>query len=322
MSKRQKMTLKCKKCNKIFTKARNLRRHLKENPENCKKIQDSIKHSIKDTSKKIEEDYEQRLTIIQENNKKVVDALIHAPAGVKNRQRVIENVNAQENKIRNYETVVASTEIPEETLRKTVELMAEGDIILFRRIFIDHVKPELRCIRVKDFARDKFEFFDGKTWVTTTFTWLVEHFAQELHKKYKFLIFEKAQKVKDIDMMYYKDTQLKQNMRAINELCWEYANITEHVTKLGINDPDFINEIKRGIKGLLVNTSVDGSEKKAESEPFKFNENYQEPIEPLTPEYSSSDEDEKKEDDQMIDQIILPSLFKVLGIKFDVNNNF
>ena len=316
-------TFECPKCKESFTRKDNLSRHQQRDKKKCEEAEKKLQHMIELAKDEIRKEYEQRLNSIEEKNKTVIDSLIRAPVGAKNRQRVVDNNNALK-KIHNFERVVTCTEIPEKTLRETVELMADGDIILFRRIFIDNIKLEDRCIRVKDFSREKYEYFDGTTWVTTTLTWIAEHFASRLHAKYKFLIFEKAQKVKDIDYIYYKPEQVEENMELINELCWEYANITEHVTKLGILEPEFINQLKRGIRGILIDPTqpqIQTTSPNIQQELFKFNEEYTESSsEELSPNTSDTEDIVNLPDDKekKYDDIILPSLFKVLGIKFNV----
>lgn len=135
--------------------------------------------------------------------------------------------------------------------------MAAGDIILFRKIYIDYTEPQFRCIRVKDFGRDKYQYFDGTEWVTTTLTFIAEYFANELHKKYKFMIFEKSDRIAEIDRMYPGMDFAEQNAQEIDDITVNYAKITEHVTKLGVLDSDFINEIKRGIRGVIGKPSVE-----------------------------------------------------------------
>lgn len=244
----------CPKCGETFSRERRLTEHLEKKTIRCKTVEEFISAKTAGIEMKIEErvraDYEKRLTIIQENKNKIADALVNAPPGAKLRKKIVQNIEA-ENIILNFETVVQKTEIPKSVLRETVELMSDGDVILFKRIFIDHVPQNLRCIRVKDFARDKYEYYDGSVWVTTTLTYIVEQFANRLHSKYKFLIFEKANKIEEIDNMYSFKDYPEENAAEIDELTVQYAKVTEHVTKLGVNDYDFINEIKRGIRGLL-----------------------------------------------------------------------
>lgn len=333
--------IECPKCGALFTRKYNMLRHQEHDKETCEEVEKRLQLKIELAKEEVRKEYEQRLTSIEEKNKTVIDSLIHAPIGVKNRQRVIDNNNASE-KIRNFERVVNCTEIPAATLRKTVELMADGDILLFRRIFIDNVKPEQRCLRVKDFAREKFEYFDGTTWVTTTLTYIAEHFASRLHSKYKFLIFEKYRKVQEIDYIYHTPEQVEENMELVNELCWEYSNITEHVTKLGILDPEFINQIKRGIRGLLLDPNIKGLNQELAQLPvkkeknttvaeipkeFNYDEEYassssEEEISPYASDNDTVNEDSQiNENQKKYDDIILPSLFKVLGIKFNVLAN-
>lgn len=326
----------CPKCNELFTRRDNMLRHQERDKKKCDEAEKRLQHRLELARDEVRKDYERRLTNIEEKNKTVIDSLIHTPSGVKTRQRIVANTIAQE-KICNFERVVKCTIIPEKTLRETVELMADGDVILFRRIFIDNVKPEERCIRVKDFAREKYEYFDGKMWVLTTLTWIVEHFASRLHSKYKFLVFEKCKKVDEIDRMYCEEDQLEENMEQVNDLCWEYANITEHVTKLGILEPDFINEIKRGIRALLLDPNSKGPEIGAKEEEgkeappvvFEYNATVEDTEDEESLDVSDTDDtDTDNENDtqkpeytskeKKYDDIILPSLFKVLGIKFNV----
>lgn len=267
----------CPKCREPFTRERNIAQHLKKNTESCRDISARLEAHAEEVKQKTSAELNKQLNIIQENNKKVVDNLILARPVHKERKQVVENIQAQ-GKVLNFEKVVRKTKIPENILRTTVELMSAGDIILFRRIFIDHVDPQLRCIRVKDFGRDKYEYFDGNVWVTTTLGCIVEMFANELHDKYIFLIMEKAKKVAEIDRKYRHVDHAELIAKEIDELCIEYANITEHVTKLGIQEPEFMNEIKRGIRGFLAQSIGNGQKKsKTHSDSaFEYNEESEE----------------------------------------------
>jgi hypothetical protein len=309
--------LRCEKCGSTFSRKQELDNHLSTQPKICKKIEAFILEKLTNVSK----EHTNSINIIQENNKKVVDTLIHAPIGVKTRQKVIQNIETiEKNKVFNFEKVVYRTEIPISVLRNTVELLADGDVILFKRIFIEHVEPQNRCIRVKDFGRDKYEYFDGSVWVTTTLTYIIEQFANELHKKYKFMIFEKSDHIAEIDRMYPVEDYPDQNIAEIDEITVRYAKITEHVTKLGILDTDFINEIKRGVRGLLANPlpkNENEKEKKicieSNSEKFAYNPE-KEDLESESEEISFDDDSYLTSDSN---DNLLP-IFKILGIKCDL----
>lgn len=319
--------IRCPKCKDIFLNKRDVKRHIKKNTEKCRDLENQIKLENERISAKIRIEYENRINILQENNKKVVDTLIHAPTGVKTRQKVLQNIETiEKSKVFNFEKVVYRTDIPISVLRNTVELLADGDVILFKRIFIEHIEPENRCIRVKDFGRDKYEYFDGNVWVTTTLTYIIEQFANELHKKYKFMIFEKSDRIAEIDRMYPVEDYPDQNIAEIDEITVRYAKITEHVTKLGILDTDFINEIKRGVRGLLANPLPNdkvkkGNEKeilvKSDSEKFVYNPEKEDLVSSESEEISFDDEPLTGGKSNDGNEKLLP-IFKILGIKCDL----
>jgi hypothetical protein len=300
---------KCPLCDEKFNTKREVYKHIKKRTENCKKIEAILAKK----SAQIVSDYEQRINILQEKNKKVVESLVHSKPSVKERRKVVENLEA-DSKILNFEKVVQKTEIPRSVLRNTVELMADGDVILFKRIFIDHVPPHLRCIRVKDFGRDKYEYFDGSVWVTTTLTYIIEQFANQLHSKYKFMVFEKYSAIEEIDSMYSPVDDAEKNAAEVDEITVRYAKVTEHVTKLGIHETDLINEIKRGVRGLLAQT-VSGLKKEKntsvpETEPFVYNEDIPDSIE--VSEEDDSDSDTNADSSKPDSDKLLPIL-QILG---------
>jgi transcription elongation factor Elf1 len=290
----------CPKCNLSFTRERNLNRHLKKNTENCRLLE---QQRLKE-AEQIKTEYERRINVIEEKKNNVIERLANVPGTIKEKRQVIQNLSA-DGKIIDFEKAVFRTEIPKSVLRNTVELMSAGDIILFRKIYIDYIEPQYRCIRVKDFGRDKYQYFDGTEWVTTTLTFIAEHFANELHKKYKFMIFEKSDRIAEIDRMYPGMDFAEQNAQEIDDITVSYAKITEHVTKLGVLDSDFINEIKRGIRGVIGKPSV---EKKDEQ--FVYNEAAEEE----TPEVSDDDSD--GDDTDPFDESVLIPFLKMIGYDY------
>jgi hypothetical protein len=303
---------KCSICATAFENRRVALRHLKYRTDNCKKIESLINKAIEDSMQKLKSVYEQRINIIEEKKNNVIEKIVNAPGAIKEKRQVVQNLDA-EDKIQNFEKVVYCTTIPKEILRNTVELMADGDVILFRRIFIDHVEPQYRCIRIKDFARDKYQYFDGTEWITTTLTYLIEHFANELHKKYKYLIFEKSDRITDVDRMYPPRVDPERNAAEIDEITMRYAKITEHVTKLGINDADFINEIKRGVRGIINKPMLIDKKDKLE-----YDENLIEPDD--LDSYSDSDDDgdngSSSRTDKLLDQSVLIPFLRMIGYDF------
>lgn len=301
----------CPKCNESFTKQKNLKRHLKNN--NCDRIQQLLKKE----TEKIKTVYEQRINDIEEKKNNVIEKIVNTPGAIKEKRQVVQNLDAE--KIQNFEKVVYRTTIPKEILRNTVELLADGDVILFRRIFIDHVEPQLRCVRIKDFARDKYQYYDGTEWITTTLTYIIEHFANELHKKYKYLIFEKSDRIADADRTYPPRVDPERNAAEIDEITMRYAKITEHVTKLGINDADFINEIKRGVRGIINKPTLKLVDKK---DKLGYDENLIEPDE-SSDSYSDSDDDgdggnvsNDSKTDKLLDQSVLIPFLRMIGYDF------
>jgi len=307
-------TMVCPYCGTKFNKRKQASRHINHRPDICKKIETVVNVQTAKITKSLSElraEYEQRINTIQEKNKKIVDTIVNVPASVKNRQREVENVECQ-GKIVNFERVMHRTIIPESVLRDTVDLMADGDILLFKRVFIEHTEEKMRCVRIKDFARDKYEYYDGKEWVTTTLDYIINHFAEELHKKYKFLIDEKWRKVKEIDAIFPPKYErfYEINAKKVDDLSIEYANITEHVTKLGVHDSDFLGQIKRGIKGFLVNPTK-GITVEKKSEPFVYDEKIPDPVESEEIESKSESDDENQ-----LGEVLIPIL-KIIGIRTD-----
>jgi hypothetical protein len=89
-----------------------------------------LEAKAEELKRKAAAELEERINIIQENNKKVIENLVNTQPGPKDRRRIVENMEDR-GKILNFEDVVRKTKIPEDVLRVTVELMAEGDIMLF-----------------------------------------------------------------------------------------------------------------------------------------------------------------------------------------------
>ena len=119
------------------------------------------------------------------------------------------------------------------------------------------------------------------------------------------MIFEKSDRIAEIDRMYPGMDFAEQNAQEIDDITVSYAKITEHVTKLGVLDSDFINEIKRGIRGVIGKPSV---EKKDEQ--FVYNEAAEEE----TPEVSDDDSD--GDDTDPFDESVLIPFLKMIGYDY------
>ena len=110
---------------------------------------------------------------------------------------------------------------------------------------------ESRCIRIKDFARDKYQVFDGKEWLTVTLNYICEQYMLRIFEQYRPVIDEKQEKLNQINERYPRWKYPKKNMFAFDNITDMYATETTHFGELAIVETDLLNQIKIGVKTML-----------------------------------------------------------------------
>lgn len=281
----------CKICKTKFAYKKNLLKHINSPSRKCQAL-------------KVEAAAKKRLTDVQEKNQQVVEALVRAPAGAKRRQRIVANVEARD-KIRNFERTVLCAMIPERTLRKTCLLSAEGDVLIFRRIFIDDIEPKNRCIRVLDDSREKYSYYDGMNWITSTLDWIVREFCKAMYEKYLFIVDEKHAKLDDIDGCYFAPERAEMRNILYNEMTDQYAVQTTHIMGLIAGDDGICHRIKQGIRGYLCDPFLMNNMKKTNLPPIKYNEDAVSRLVNRPP---------KSKKEKELDDLVLPNFFRSMGL--------
>lgn len=274
-------TIYCEKCYQIFQDVQSLQRHTRKNTNSCyqsyllicQKIDEQRnvvtelktqlealceEHidelNLKDRQIKVLEEqkkeFDQKMKDLEEKHKLEITNLIYVQPGVKNRTDVYENIKSQK-VVSNFETLIDSTNIDIKTLRSALKLGVEGDLLLFKKIFFDNFTKETCCIRVRDFARDKYQVFDGKEWLTVTLDHIVDQFMLKVFSKYKPVIAEKHAQQDAVDEKYPRWKYKKRNMEEFDRINDMYTEETTHYGTLAAMTPEHASQLKVKIRSMI-----------------------------------------------------------------------
>lgn len=199
---------------------------------------------------------EQKAEIV-EKHEMVVDQLIYSKPAVRERKKVVKDIRSRK-KIPAFRSVLENAkEIYKlDDLKIYIRLDGEGDIMIFKDLFIDRPDPSERCINTLDSARDKYEIFDGNHWITMKLRDIVDIVMDSLANLYYPVLNEKHAMLDNVDQKYPRwsgdDSIIEQNIQAYNEVTDMFISATEHHASLLSKKEDLHNEIKNGIQGLLL----------------------------------------------------------------------
>lgn len=267
-------TIHCEQCCRTFTRTSDLDEHKKNPPKTCyassiiinKLIdqqrnaliaqKDMFEATIYDQVSVIEQKnnqifcLEQKIKDLEEKHKLEILNLIHVQPGIKNRTNAYNNVKSQET-VANFETIIETTPLDIQTLRNCLKNGYEGDLLLFKKIFFDTIPKESRCIKIRDFARDKYQIFDGQEWLTVTLNYIVEQFMSQIFERYKPVIAEKHAKQAEIDEKFPKWKYKKKNMIEFDRINDLYVDESTHFSELATMDQNHLVKIKTGIRSMI-----------------------------------------------------------------------
>jgi hypothetical protein len=236
----------CEFCMQTFNRNDNLIRHLNNRPESCIERERLINERVAQKTQVLEQKIKEHETRFE----KTVDELIHSNPGIRNRKKVVDDLEAQK-KIPNFETIITTAEISIEQLRIALKLGAEGDLLLFKKIILDPYTQKTRCIKIRDEARDKYQIFDGKEWVTVKLGYIVEKIMDQCRERYIPVIKEKHAKLDEIDSKIPPWKYPKKNMKAYDAINDQYIDESKHYGELNAIDTELALQIKNGIQNLL-----------------------------------------------------------------------
>lgn len=160
-------------------------------------------------------------------------------------------------KIKNFETILADSNFDIKVIRNCCNAEADGDIVMFKRAIIDNTPKEEQCVRIRDFARDKYQYFNGSDWETVSLRFITEMFMDQLYEQYKKIILgEKHKEIDELNIKYPrwdpKYTDL--NNTEFDAITDKYSDASYHYSSLAVYSDDLRNDISTGIKGLLMPT--------------------------------------------------------------------
>jgi hypothetical protein len=268
----------CKKCYQIFLDNTSLQRHIKKNTNNCYNSNLLIINAVNDVIDRHRNDFinqktmyedaldeqknvleqknelifdlEKKIKYLEEKHKLEIVNLIHTRPNIKDRMAVYNNMQSREI-VANFETVVETTPLDIQTLRNCLKNGYEGDLLLFKKIFFDNLSKESRCIKIRDFARDKYQIFDGQEWLTVTLNHIVEQFMSQIFERYKPVIAEKHAKQAEVDEKFPKWKYKKKNMAEFDRINDLYVDESTHFSELATMDLNHLVKIKTGIRSMI-----------------------------------------------------------------------
>jgi hypothetical protein len=260
------LLIECEYCFKEFTRPDNLNQHLKNRPVNCLKIekrfQEMFDKKIKpyvDNAKakgylEASQQYENKIGDLQSTQTNIIQEIVNAPSTI-SRKKKLEDIKSR-NKIKNFKTILKTTNFDIKTIRNCCFALADGDIVMFKRSIIDNTPKDEQCIRIKDFARDKYQYFNGSDWVTAPLKSITEMFMDQLYNEYKKVIIEKHKEIDEVDKKYPrrhpKYTDL--NNKEFDAITDKYFDASFHYSSLAVYCDKFRTAIMNGIKELLMPT--------------------------------------------------------------------
>lgn len=236
----------CEFCMQTFNRVDSHARHIKNRPDSCiereRLINDKFAQKTQELEQKIKEQ--------EVRFEKTVDELIHSERGIKNRKKVVEDLESQK-KIPNFETIITTADISMEQLRNTFKLGAEGDLLLFKKIVLEPYTQKTRCIRIRDGARDKYQIFDGDEWVTVKLGYIAEKIMDQCRERYIPVIKEKHAQLDEVDKKWPPWKHNEKNMKAYAEITDRYTDESRHYAELNAVDAGLVSLIKTGIQNML-----------------------------------------------------------------------
>jgi hypothetical protein len=262
----------CKYCLTDFKTLKEKNRHQKTRPQTCLNMEhklkirdekllaeqkDKVEKLLAEREAEVEKKLVEQKAEIVEKHEMVVDQLIYSKPAVRERKKVVKDVKSRK-KIPAFRSVLESAKdvYTLETLKQYIRLDGEGDIMIFKELFIDKPNPTERCIQTLDSARDKYEIFDGNHWITMKLRDIVDQLMDSLADLYYPVLKEKHVMLDDVDQKYPRwsgdDTVIEQNIQAYNDVTDMFVSATEHHASLLSKKEDLHNEIKNGIQGLLL----------------------------------------------------------------------
>jgi len=200
----------CQHCFKRFTRNQGLQRHLKIPSKTCAKIRETINEKNRQTqqelnekmeelNEKMNEKMEEKLEEKDKTHLETIKQLVHTKPGIRNRKQALLDIQARNEEVVTFEDVIANTEIPEDWLRETVKEFARGDLKIFEKYFFKELPRQKWCFRIRDAARDRYQYFDGTDWITVPLKQIAKIFCEQMWHKYQFLLREKHSKLAEVN---------------------------------------------------------------------------------------------------------------------------
>jgi len=227
-----------------FPRKYNLDRHLENRGEKCLSVETRIKKKM-----------DKEIQAVKEKHETVVNELVNSTSVIKERKKILKNIESRD-KIVNMRTIIPEADIPIEELRASLHNVHGGDIILFKKYFVENIEPNDRCIRVRDFARNKYEYFDGQDWVVVPLNYIAELILKDLEVRYRVVIHEKLEKLKQVDQTWnrFREETKFRNYKEYDAVTQQYENETTHFSLLSSRDKTFRKEFAQEIKKALHNS--------------------------------------------------------------------
>lgn len=242
----------CDYCYQSFTRKINLKQHQKHRPPQCLRAEQMATMKINIEIQKELDKKEAEWKKKDEHNMKVQEQLINSKPTIRERKKIVENNKAQLNKIPKFETVIFNADIKPETLRECMRSGAEGDAILFKQYYLDGIPKDQRCIRPSDISRDKYQYFDGKEWCTTSLLYIVDMVADQLWRVYAPLIKEKNDVLDKVDKKFPPWVDKAKNMVEYDKICDQYTDESFHNSKLLCLPDEFKYDLRDRIRMMLL----------------------------------------------------------------------
>lgn len=235
----------CPHCLEQFEYKRNLDRHLKVRSSKCI-----------DKEELINREFEKR-TAEREKRKELTYPLLAQKTHV---EELIKSSSNNTRRKKNYTIfeIIRNSDVDIETLMEMAISGSKKTAELIERIVFTSRSPNDWNIKIVDFSRQKFAYYDkcNSKWTTVTIDDITENFMIQLTQLYDRVIIQKSKEFDDINKKYpyhASDGMAEKNIFEANKIHEKYAFCTQYRLCLlsGIDEPNLYSALKTRLLNLF-----------------------------------------------------------------------
>lgn len=269
----------CDFCNACFTRKSSHKTHMDNRPGHCIRMEQLIVENTKIKAENLQlqkvandakkegyleasKHYETQIADLKASQNNSFQELLNCSATTRSRKKKMEDIQCR-GKIKNFEKILEIANLDIAVIRNCCNSDADGDIVMFKRAVIDNTPKEEQCVRIRDFARDKYQYFNGVDWETVPLKFIAESFMDQLWYQYqKIILGEKKKEISELNANYprWDPRYTEYNNNQFDAITDKYYNASHHYSSLGICCDTLKSNIMKGIKALITPDNTKGKQ--------------------------------------------------------------